>query len=98
MLPEAFSSRPMFHLLKRVPGFDSHHRFALAISAAVLAVLLTPGLRWVVRAVLSWDAFALASLALSWAAAGVWWMSAMGHPRPRHGHRHNHHQRHQRPA
>lgn len=47
--------------------FDAHHRVAVAVAIAALTFAMLPRqLSWPVRIIASWDAFALASLALAW--------------------------------
>lgn len=58
----------MKHLFRRLIEFDAHHRVAVALTVAVFTFGLSfRWLRWPVSLIVSWDTFALCSLALAWA-------------------------------
>ena len=59
---------PMKTFLRLIKKYDAHHRLFFAGAVAAIVVILTQGhLRLSVQMVVSWDAFSVCVLALTWA-------------------------------
>ncbi len=64
----------MHALIRRVTGFDAHHRFFLALALAVIAFAVSLRFGLPVRMLVAWDVFAGTSVAFAW--ARILWSNA----------------------